>query len=124
MKPPADAKVLPFMMEPRSPDRVLPLSPPVPVLEGVDGEPVDVVAVVDKPAPGLDALPIAESRSIVRSRSVAKSAFHLFGRCLRGAFWTVTWLFGAASLMIGLAVLAALPILQFLSLGYLLEAGG
>ncbi len=34
------------------------------------------------------------------------------------------WLFGIAVLMIGLAVLAALPVLQFLSLGYLLEAGG
>jgi hypothetical protein len=34
------------------------------------------------------------------------------------------WLFGAAALVIGLAVLAALPVFQFLSLGYLLEAGG
>jgi hypothetical protein len=34
------------------------------------------------------------------------------------------WLFGAGTLMIGLAVLASLPVLQFLSLGYLLEAGG
>jgi hypothetical protein len=34
------------------------------------------------------------------------------------------WLFGAASLVIGLSVLAALPIAQFLSLGYLLEASG
>jgi len=34
------------------------------------------------------------------------------------------WIFGAVSLVIGLSVLAALPILQFLSLGYLLEASG
>jgi hypothetical protein len=34
------------------------------------------------------------------------------------------WLFGAAVLIFALAFLAALPILQFLSLGYLLEAGG
>ncbi|MFO0843850.1 MAG: hypothetical protein U0797_15880 [Gemmataceae bacterium] len=34
------------------------------------------------------------------------------------------WLFGAAVLTVGLAVLAALPLVQFLSLGYLLEAGG
>lgn len=34
------------------------------------------------------------------------------------------WLFGFAVLMVGLAALAALPVLQFLSLGYLLEAGG
>jgi len=32
------------------------------------------------------------------------------------------WVFGLASLVVGLSVLAALPILQFLSLGYLLES--
>ena len=41
--------------------------------------------------------------------------------------WTVCswldWCFGFASLLIGLAVLATIPILQFLTLGYLLEAG-
>jgi hypothetical protein len=36
----------------------------------------------------------------------------------------VAWLFGLASVLIGLAFLAAVPILQFLSLGYLLEASG
>src|SRR5262249_42782520 len=44
------------------------------------------------------------------------------------AFWAIVglpeWFLGVAVLAIGLAVLAALPILQFLSLGYLLEAGG
>lgn len=34
------------------------------------------------------------------------------------------WLFGAATLLVGLAVLAGIPVLQFLSLGYLLEASG
>ena len=34
------------------------------------------------------------------------------------------WLFGAAALVIGLAILSAIPIAQFLSFGYLLEAGG
>ncbi|HWE39900.1 MAG TPA: hypothetical protein VG406_25340 [Isosphaeraceae bacterium] len=32
------------------------------------------------------------------------------------------WLFGAVSLVLGLSILAALPILQFLSLGYFLES--
>jgi hypothetical protein len=36
-------------------------------------------------------------------------------------FW---WLFGVITLIGGLAVLAALPVLNFLSLGYLLEVGG
>jgi hypothetical protein len=43
-------------------------------------------------------------------------------------FWVVVffpvWLFGVAVLTVGLAILAAIPVLQFLSLGYLLEAGG
>src|SRR5439155_12024985 len=39
-------------------------------------------------------------------------------------FAGVEWLFGLACVIGGLAVLAALPVLQFLSLGYLLEAGG
>src|SRR5262245_41985830 len=43
-------------------------------------------------------------------------------------FWALVrfpeWVFGAAVLMIGLAALAAIPVLNFLSLGYLLEAGG
>jgi hypothetical protein len=34
------------------------------------------------------------------------------------------WVFGVATLIVALAILASLPILQFLSLGYLLEAGG
>src|SRR5262249_48490865 len=38
-------------------------------------------------------------------------------------FRMAEWLYGAGVLTIGLAVLAAIPILNFLSLGYLLEAG-
>src|SRR5262249_10581492 len=34
------------------------------------------------------------------------------------------WLFGALALIVGLALMAAIPVVQFLSLGYLLEAGG
>lgn len=36
----------------------------------------------------------------------------------------IGWLFGLASLIVGLALLAAAPILQFFALGYLLEASG
>ena len=43
-------------------------------------------------------------------------------RMYRGTASMLEWLFGAASLVVGLAVLAALPLLQFISLGYLLEA--
>ena len=34
------------------------------------------------------------------------------------------WTFGLGAILVGLAVLAALPVLQFLSLGYMLEASG
>ena len=44
-------------------------------------------------------------------------------RFFRGACSVAEWLFGAASLLVGLAVLSGLPVLQFLTLGYLLEAG-
>ena len=37
---------------------------------------------------------------------------------------TSDWIFGAVALIIGLSILAAVPVAQFLSLGYLLEAGG
>src|SRR5438105_15712878 len=48
----------------------------------------------------------------------------VLGRVWHGACSACEWLFGAATLVVGLAVLAAVPILQFLTLGYLLEAGG
>ncbi len=41
---------------------------------------------------------------------------------IRTVFSAVEWLFGLASLLLALAVLAAVPVLQFLSLGYMLEA--
>jgi hypothetical protein len=39
-------------------------------------------------------------------------------------WWIGSQMFGWLSLMIGLAVLATIPIVQFISLGYLLECGG
>jgi hypothetical protein len=47
-------------------------------------------------------------------------------RLVRNAAWGIAslieWLFGLLSLVLGLSMLAALPIVQFLSLGYLLES--
>jgi hypothetical protein len=42
----------------------------------------------------------------------------------RGLCSVCEWLFGVACLIVALSILASLPILQFLSLGYLLEASG
>jgi hypothetical protein len=41
-----------------------------------------------------------------------------------GVCYALEWLFGLASMLVCLAVLAAVPILNFISLGYLLEASG
>jgi len=47
-----------------------------------------------------------------------------FFRTVDAVYWSFVWVFGFFSLMVGLAVLAAIPVVQFLTLGYLLEAGG
>ena len=85
-----------------------PLYRAVPELEAVD----------EPPAAVLDALPVR-----ARANPVALP-FRIVARGVRAVGSGLEWLFGAAALMVGLAVLAALPLLQFLSLGYLLEAGG
>jgi hypothetical protein len=43
---------------------------------------------------------------------------------IRSVHSAAVWCFGIFTLLIALAVLAAIPVLQFLTLGYLLEAGG
>ncbi len=45
-------------------------------------------------------------------------------RCWYGLTWGLEWLFGLVSVVGTLAVLAAIPIVNFVSLGYLLEASG
>lgn len=45
-------------------------------------------------------------------------------RGLRAAGLAAGWLFGVAALVVGLATLSAVPVAQFLVLGYLLEAAG
>ncbi len=56
-----------------------------------------------------------------RRRRAARWAWSLIVALLRGIASAAEWLFGLAALLVGLATLAALPVLQFLSLGYLLE---
>ena len=49
---------------------------------------------------------------------------HLFWHPLRAIAWIARGLFGLASLILLLAVIAAIPIVNFLALGYLLEVEG
>lgn len=52
----------------------------------------------------------------------------LLARVWRGSAgvveWAWDWSFGLVSMVVGLAILATFPLLQFISLGYLLEVGG
>jgi hypothetical protein len=75
------------------------------------------------------ALPVAEEASLpvvlvpvpVRSPSGGRGWAHRGARAMASA---TEWAFGALALGLGLALLAATPVAQFLSLGYLLEAEG
>ena len=68
------------------------------------------------------ALPVTEEEP--RDALPAPTRRNFFLRCVFAIASALEWLFGFVSLFIALAVLAALPVLQLLSLGYLLEAGG
>jgi hypothetical protein len=57
-----------------------------------------------------------------RRRRPASRIGSLIMALLRGIATAAEWLFGLAALAVGLSTLAALPVLQFLSLGYLLES--
>ena len=60
----------------------------------------------------------------VAQRSAAAPSVGFFRAALGLIASTVDWLFGAAALTVGLSFLATYPLLQMLSLGYLLEASG
>jgi hypothetical protein len=87
-------------------------------------EPVELALAAEDDADILDVLPASAATSampvsempIARKPGFIRRTWRFVGSVLE-------WLFGAVSLCIGLAVLAALPLFQFLSLGYLLEAG-
>ncbi len=72
-----------------------------------------------------DTFPTLEPvRRIERTARLGDDPIQQFVELGRGFARFVEWCFGFAALMVGLAVLAAIPIVQFLTLGYLLEAGG
>jgi hypothetical protein len=68
-----------------------------------------------------DAIPVAVEIS-ARTAPAPAGILALLGRVCHGIASAWEWCFGLVSLLAFLAVLAAIPILQFLSLGYLLEA--
>jgi hypothetical protein len=62
--------------------------------------------------------------SVPEARIVATAAGGPLRRVLRTAVSVIEWIFGTASLIVGLSVLATIPVVQVLSLGYLLEVSG
>jgi hypothetical protein len=67
---------------------------------------------------------LAETPTNLRAPRRWPSPWSLSRAVARGIASAVGWLFGVASLVLGLSILAALPLAQFLTLGYLLEASG
>jgi hypothetical protein len=96
----------------------------VPVLEVADETTpaiLDALPVRAELTPPLEVILLADPSSQPRPRV---GVLARVVRGLRAVGALLEWLFGAVALLVGLAALAALPLLQFLSLGYLLEAGG
>jgi hypothetical protein len=104
------------------------------------GEAVDVLPAT--PPQIMDALPVADVVDVVPAlpelperaaappplpampRSEAARPTAWWWRIVLGIASAGEWLFGVLTLIVGLAFLAAVPVLNLLSLGYLLEAGG
>jgi hypothetical protein len=68
-------------------------------------------------------MPVADDEPPVRRRRRRETPEKSF-RPFAAIGSACEWLFGLACVMVGLAILAAIPIVQFLSLGYLLECSG
>ena len=95
--------------------------PPFEILD--DRPPVDVEA--DKSGDEVTPPPIqvyAAESIIEQVDLVAEHSLPV--RCWIGVCSVMEWLFGVVCMLTALAVLASIPIVQFFSLGYLLEASG
>ena len=67
-------------------------------------------------------MPAARVPEAAPRRRPIRRVWTRIARLTRTIASAAEWLFGLASLLVGLSTLAALPMLQFLSLGYLLES--
>ncbi len=94
---------------------------PIPTAEAVDPPSVSP-SCDERPEEIITALAVEDATDPLDETARRESLERL------GFFQTIgsvaEWLFGAATMIVILAILATIPILQFLSLGYLLEAAG
>jgi hypothetical protein len=79
---------------------------------------------VEPDEPVLDALPADEVERYPSVIPVRTGPWRAVCNLVEAVIRALEWPFGVLTLIVGLAVLAAVPLLGFLSLGYLLEAGG
>jgi len=86
-------------------------------VETVEGAPSATAAPVPPPVCVFEADAIEEAVTLVDERSLLAKLWYAVAGSVEGVF-------GLVSLVAGLAVLASIPILQFASLGYLLEVSG
>jgi hypothetical protein len=102
----------------REPDRY-PMATPIPTVEEIP----TVLPVTVAPLGVADGIAVKED-AIRPTQSRRPGLWGALRRLLWSLSSSFEWCFGAMAMLGFLAALAALPILQFLSLGYLLEAGG
>src|SRR4051812_17681135 len=102
-----------------------PLPSAVPILDALpaDAPRGPILDALPAPPPLPPPLPVARAVPPPLPVDRPKGPLGFAWRVVRGVGSAMGWLFGAAVLTVGLAALAALPVLQFLSLGYLLESG-
>ena len=103
--------------------RVPPEKPvPAELVADAQQEGHDVVASISPPP--IEAQIVSQALSAEKPGLPPEAKRNLIARGWSGVWSVFDWLFGIVSLVLGLAVLATIPILQFLSLGYLLELSG
>jgi hypothetical protein len=116
---------VPPMHRPRA-DDAIPTIYPVPTVYPMPTVlPVPIAELAEASANSVDVAMEPVPSGPAQSPSEKPRGFLGFAWALvRGTCSVCEWCFGLASLFVFLSVLAAIPILQFLSLGYLLEASG
>lgn len=82
---------------------------------------LDVLPAAPAALPVLDILPVPPPEPILEVQPAPRGFLAAIWHVISS---TSEWVFGVFALIVGLAILSAIPIVQFLSLGYMLEVAG